>query len=281
MTATRLVFGTYDLPDTPLVPRLLDRFVAGGGRALDVANVYRDGESARATGRWLQRAGADVVVYAKGCHPPHCSPERVAAEVDVARSLLGLERIDVFLLHRDDPSRAAAEWADALLEQVRAGTIGGFGVSNWTVPRLRELHARSEGRLLAFSNHFSLAQMVSAPWPGCLASTAEDLRALADLDLRVIAWSSLATGFFAGRDVPCWDSPDNRARRERALTLASALGTTAPAVALAYVLQQPGFVLPAFGSRSVEHIDEAFAAAELELTPDQLSWLEHGVRQPV
>ena len=64
------------------------------------------------------------------------------------------------------------------------------------------------------------------------------------------------------------------------VALAGELGTTAPAVALAYVLQQPDFVLPAFGSRSVAHIDEAFAAAELELTPDQLSWLEHGARQP-
>ena len=277
---TRLVFGTYDLPDTPLVPRLLDRFVTRGGRALDVANVYRDGESARATGRWLRGTGADVVVYAKGCHPPHCRPELVAAEVDVARSLLGLDRIDVFLLHRDDPSRPAVEWADALLEQVRGGSIGAFGVSNWTVGRLRELHALSEDRLVAFSNHFSLAEMVSAPWPGCLASTAHDLRGLADLRVRVIAWSSLATGFFAGRDVPCWDSRVNRARRERAVELAGELDTTASAVALAYVLQQPAFVLPAFGSRSVEHIDAAFAAAELELTPDQLSWLEHGVRQP-
>src|SRR5688572_12196172 len=180
----RLVLGTVDLPDSPLAPRLFDRFVAGGGRALDVANVYRDGESARATGRWLRGAGAHVVVYAKGCHPPRCSPELVAAEVDAARELLGLDRIDVFLLHRDDPTRPAAEWADALLEQVRAGAIGGFGVSNWSVPRLRELHASSEGRLLAFSNHFSLAEMVSAPWPGCLASTAEDLRALADLGVR-------------------------------------------------------------------------------------------------
>ncbi len=71
---SRLVFGTYDVPE----PGLLDRFVARGGRALDVANVYRDGESARAVGRWL-RGGADVALYAKGCHPPHCAPDLVAA----------------------------------------------------------------------------------------------------------------------------------------------------------------------------------------------------------
>ena len=58
----RLVFGTYEAPD----PWLLDRFYAGGGRALDVANVYRDGASSRAAGRWLRDAPSDVGEWSKG-----------------------------------------------------------------------------------------------------------------------------------------------------------------------------------------------------------------------
>jgi aryl-alcohol dehydrogenase-like predicted oxidoreductase len=281
----RLVFGTVDLPDRALAPRLFDRFYAGGGRALDVANVYRDGESARATGKWLRARSPDgVVVYAKGCHPPHSRPELVSSEVDEARRLLELDRIDVFILHRDDPSRPVADWADALLEQVRAGTIGGFGVSNWTVARLRELRGYLDGigadHPLVLSNHFSLAEMVSAPWPGCLAVSKEELLALGDLDVKVLTWSSLATGYFAGRETPSWDSPANRERRERAAALAEELGTTTPAVALAYVLHQPGYVLPAVGTRSEAHLDEVLAAADLRLSADQLAWLERGVRQP-
>ena len=154
-------------------PGLLDRFVARGGRALDVANVYRDGESARAVGRWL-RGGADVALYAKGCHPPHCAPALVAAG------------------DRPSPARCWAwtgstcscctattrrcRWRPGrtrLQEQVAAGTIGAFGVSNWTVDRLRALHREVDGGpLRAFSNHFSLADMVSPPWPDCLAVTA-------------------------------------------------------------------------------------------------------------
>ena len=54
---------------------------------------------------WLASRSPDgVVVYAKGCHPPHCAPELVGAEVDRALSLLGLDRVDFFILHRDDPS---------------------------------------------------------------------------------------------------------------------------------------------------------------------------------
>jgi len=279
----RLVFGTLDLPDTALAPRLLDRFHAGGGRALDVANVYRDGEAARAAGRWLRsRPSADgVVVYAKGCHPPHCSPDLVGAEVDRACRLLGLQRLDVFLLHRDDPSFDVSEFADALVEQVAAGRIGGFGVSNWTVSRLRELRAHLDGNgathLLAFSNHFSLAEMVSAPWEGCLAVSKDELVELAELDVRMLAWSSLATGFFGGRETPHWDSPANRARRERAAELGERRGSSAAAVALAYVLHQPGQVLPVVRTGSEAHLDEMLAASELRLGEDELRWLETGL----
>jgi aryl-alcohol dehydrogenase-like predicted oxidoreductase len=282
----RIAFGTFDLPDTGVAPPLLDRYVAAGGRAIDVANVYRDGESSRAVGRWLSHRPGDgqtVAVYAKGCHPPACRPDLVAEEVDKARGLLALDRIDVFILHRDDPSYPVSAWAEALLEQVERGTIGGFGVSNWTLERLRMLRAHlvaigADHHLRAFSNHFSLAEMVSAPWPGCLALSKEDLRALGELRVEVLAWSSLATGFFARRDTPHWDSAANRARRERAAQLAERLGTTTPAVALAYVLHQPGDVLPVLGTTSAEHLEQALHAAEIHLEPGELEWLERGNR---
>jgi aryl-alcohol dehydrogenase-like predicted oxidoreductase len=272
----RLVFGTLDLPDTPLAGRMLDHFVTGGGRAIDVANVYRDGEAARAVGRWLQARDRSVTIYAKGCHPPHCRPDLVAAEVDKARGLLGVDRIDVFILHRDVPSLPVAAFADALLEQVAAERIGAFGVSNWTVARLRELreHLGASDGLAAFSNHFSLAQMVSAPWPGCLALSREELLGLADADVQVLTWSSLATGYFAGHDAASWDSPANRARRDRAAELGRQLGVTAAAVALAYVFAQPDYVLPVVGTRSEAHLEEALRAADLRLDPEQLSFLE-------
>jgi aryl-alcohol dehydrogenase-like predicted oxidoreductase len=278
----RITFGTVDLPDTAIAPRLLDRFYAGGGRRVDVANVYRDGESSTAVGKWLAgRSHDDLVLYAKGCHPPHCRPDLVGAEVDKACRLLGVDRVGVFMLHRDDPSLPVGAFADPLLEQVAAGRIGAFGVSNWTVDRLRQLrgYVDQTGRdhLVAFSNHFSLAEMVSAPWEGCLAVSRKALRALAGAEVEVLAWSSLARGFFAGRDDPGWDLPANHERRERAAELARRLGTSTPAVALAYVLHQPDHVMPVVGTCSEAHLDEALAAADLRLTPDDLAWLEAGL----
>jgi aryl-alcohol dehydrogenase-like predicted oxidoreductase len=277
----RLVFGTLHLPDTAVAGRLLDRYVDAGGRALDVANVYQDGEASRTVGRWLANGAAErPVLYAKGCHPPRCRPDLVAAEVDEARTLLGVDRIDVFILHRDDTAYPVAAWAEALLAEVDAGRIGDFGVSNWTIERTRELRAHLDSigadHLRAFSNHFSLARMITPPWPGCLALSTDELRELGDLDVAVLAWSSLATGYFAGHDTPHWDNAENRARRDRAASLAEERGTTAPVIALAYVLHQPGHILPVVGTRSEAHLDEALGADAIRLSPDELAWLESG-----
>ena len=186
----------------------------------------------------------------------------------------------MFVLHRDDPSYPVSEWSEALLAQVDAGRIGAFGVSNWTVGGLRDLHAHLDAtgadHLRAFSNHFSLASMVTAPWPGCLALSKEDLVAIGELDVTILAWSSPATGFFAGRDTPHWDSPANRARRDRATQLGERLGRSATAVALAYVLHQPRHVRPVVGTRSEAHLDEALGACAIRLDAAELAWLESG-----
>lgn len=278
----RIVLGTFALADNEVSPTLLDRYHAAGGRALDLANVYLDGEAARAAGRWLRQRGraGDMVLYAKGCHPPACHPDLVRQEVEHALRLTGLEYLDVFLLHRDNPGVPAAAWADALDAEVTAGRIGAFGVSNWQLGRTRELAAAAAGRgehgLVAFSNHFSLAELVAEPWPDCIAVTRDELPGLRDMGLRMLAWSSLATGYFAGREQPSWVSPGNAARRDRARELAAQRGVSPTAIALAYVLHQDDHVLPVIGTVSPAHLDEALAAAAIGLTPAEAAWLERG-----
>jgi aryl-alcohol dehydrogenase-like predicted oxidoreductase len=279
---SRIVLGTFALADNEASPALLDRYYAAGGRALDLANVYLDGEAAQAAGRWLRQRGraGDMVLYAKGCHPPACHPGLVRQEVEHALRLTGLDYLDVFLLHRDNAEVPTAAWVDALGAEVEAGRIGAFGVSNWRLGRTRELAAAAAGRgehgLVAFSNHFSLAELVAEPWPDCIAVTRDELPALRTLGLRMLAWSSLATGYFAGREQPSWASPPNAARRDRARELAAQRGVSPTAVALAYVLSQDDHVLPVIGTVSPAHLDEALAAAAIGLSPAETAWLEHG-----
>jgi aryl-alcohol dehydrogenase-like predicted oxidoreductase len=279
----RPVLGTADFRDDEVTGRILDRFCAAGGRAIDVANVYGEGESERAVGKWLRSRASDdrIVLYGKGCHPPFCAPDLVGKEVEQAVTLLGVERLDVFMLHRDDTAIPVGEFADALRAEVDAGRIGGFGVSNWTLDRFRELerYVGTGGGLAAFSNHFSLGEMVRPTWPGCLGLSSEELEQLLEGDVEVLAWASLAMGYFAGREAPSWESAENEARRARAAMLATELGTTAHALALAYILHQPSRVRPVIGTRSEAHLDETLSATRIELTDDQLTWLETGEPQ--
>jgi len=272
----QIVLGTADLRDVPETGKLLDRFHDAGGRSIDLANVYADGEAQRAVGRWLRSSDAEMTLYAKGCHPPYCSPSLVGAEVDKARSDVGVERLDVFMLHRDDTSLPASAFGGALLEQVERGAIAGFGVSNWTLARLVELRDALEGdagKLVSFSNHFSLVEMVEPTWPGTLGMSTDDLAELDALGVTPIAWASLAAGYVTGRDDRSWDSPNNEERRRRAQQLADERGTTATTVALAFVLNQPVRVLAAVGTRSEAHLDELLGAATLPLDAADVDYL--------
>jgi aryl-alcohol dehydrogenase-like predicted oxidoreductase len=278
-TRSRLLLGSADLRDDDVTPTLLDRFYEAGGRKLDLANVYGDGESQRAIGKWLAARGVRdaLELHVKGCHPPYCDPTHVAGEVERSRTLLGVDTLDSFTLHRDDLEVPVDAFAETLLEQVERGTISSFGVSNWTFARFQELRAAlgvDAATLAIFSNHFSLAEMVTPTWPGTLAMSEDELAALARSSVTAIAWAALAGGFFAGRDVPSWAGEDNLARRQRAQELAGRLGVSTPSVALAYVLSQGPRVWAAVGTRSLSHLGELLSAPEL--SPDDLAWLRHG-----
>jgi aryl-alcohol dehydrogenase-like predicted oxidoreductase len=275
----RLVLGSADLRDDAVTPRLLDRFHEAGGRALDVANVYADGASEQAVGGWLSRTGATPRLFVKGCHPPFCSPSLVGAEVDTARSNLGRETLDVFMLHRDDLAVPAAAWAEALGAELERGSVQRVGVSNWTMERFHALRAElgaDAGRLAVFSNHFSLVAMVTPTWPGTLGMSKADVAVLEGAGVTALAWASLAAGYFARHGGTSWDSPENDARRRRSDELAAREGRSPVEVALAYVLHQGPNVLAAVGTRSEAHLAQLLHAATLDLSVGELAWLETG-----
>jgi aryl-alcohol dehydrogenase-like predicted oxidoreductase len=272
----RLVLGTADLLDDAVTPRLLDQFVEAGGRTLDVANVYSGGSSQRAMGRWLRRRGPDVRLYAKGCHPPECAPSLVRPEVEKARGSLGVDRLDAFLLHRDDPAVPVATWAEALNAELERGGVATVGVSNWTEERFDALRELLGDRAATFSNHFSLAEPVEPPWPGSRSMDATTATGLAASGVTVLAWASLAGGYLAGADkasADSWDSRLNAARRTRGREVADELGTSLAAVAVAYVLAHDG-VRPVVGTRSLDHLTEVLGAEELDLTRQHVAYLE-------
>src|SRR5262249_43574413 len=157
----------------------------------------------------------------------------IQEEVDRARSALGLESLPTFILHRDDTTTSVSAFAEALVNEVERGRIQAFGVSNWTFERFRELQSAlgtDTSRLTAFSNQFSLAEMVTPTWPGCLSMTPRETTALHGDGVTALAWASLAEAYFAGRDRPSWMSERNQTRRDRAQALAQERETTPTAI---------------------------------------------------
>ncbi|MDF2440282.1 MAG: hypothetical protein JWN98_1266, partial [Abditibacteriota bacterium] len=135
----------------------------------------------------------------------------------------------------------------------------------------------------ALSNNFSLARMVDPVWAGCVAASDPDSRAwLTEHQLPVFAWSSQARGFFVRGDrnftsdeelVRCWYSDDNFQRLERAQELARQKNTSAINIAAAYVLAQPFLIFALIGPRFITETRSSLGAFDVELTPEEVRWL--------
>jgi aryl-alcohol dehydrogenase-like predicted oxidoreductase len=295
---TTLVLGTAWFVEgrrSEVVP-LLDAFVEAGGGALDTAQRYSDGGAEREIGRWMaDRATLDrLSIVSKGGHPFDGGPSRLSAadiEADLLGSLerLGVTAIDVYLLHRDDPSVPAGHFVDLLEEHRLAGRIRTYGGSNWTTARLAEAaaHARAHDAagFAASSPHLSLARWSAEPWPDTVTATDPESRAwYARHRLPLLAWSSQAAGWFAGagrsNDIlsldgrRVFDTADNRERRRRAETLAAERGVSGGQVALAWVLNQAFPTAAVIGPRTVGELRENVGALEIRLSATELAWLD-------
>lgn len=277
-------FGS-GVPDTTAFA-LLDAFTAGGGALVDTAHCYGSGASERCLGRWMAARGSRsrILISSKGAHPQDDAPNRLGAE-HIARDLneslerLGTARIDLYWLHRDDPARDIDGILGALESHRIAGRIGAYGASNWSQERL-ESAAAAAHRLgipgfCAVQQGWSLAERVTPGWPGCRYLGEADRAWHRRTGLPIAAFTAQARGFFA-KDVADYDSPANRARRERVRQLAARRGASPNQVALAWLTCQdfPGIAIA--GSHRLEQLADCLGAGDIELTPTEIEWLVAG-----
>ena len=283
---------------------MLDAFVAAGGTLIDTAHVYADwlgGErhkSEKTIGAWLKqrRRSNDVVIATKGGHPdlatqlvPRLSPAEIVSDLDESLRCLGLERVDLYFLHRDDPTRPVAEIMAVLDAQVRLGKIGAIGCSNWQVARIAEAQqvAKAEGLtpFVASQAFWSLA----IANPGAFASdhvliNKEALGFYREQSLPIFAYTSQARGFFSKAAVggvealkpelrAAFDNSENRGRLDRAVILAHELGVTVSAIALAYLTSCGVAGVPIIGPMSITQMQDSLGAADLRLTAEAVRLL--------
>jgi len=196
---------------------ILDRYYAMGGRFLDTANVYGawgkcgTNASERFIGAWMRSRGVtDMVVTSKCCHYSPAAPtvsrvnrECALADLEESRAGLGLDTLDIYLLHRDNTEKDIRTIVDFCVEMKDSGKIRRFGFSNYTKDRV-EAAVQYLGKdwrqyFIGVSNEWSLA-MEGVPgyetFNGIVATDAAMTAYCRDTELPLFPFSAAAKGFF-------------------------------------------------------------------------------------
>lgn len=288
---SRLIMGVDNQTNFPHAAVLFDDFFERGGNCFDTAHIYGGGKCEKVLGEWVKSRNIrdKIVILGKGAHTPGCNPENLTLELKISLERLQMDCLDIYMLHRDDPKIPVGEFIDVLNEHVRAGRIKAFGGSNWTLKRIEEANDYATRKGLqgfsAVSNNFSLARMINPQWDGCLSASEPKFKNwLQKTQMPLMAWSSQARGFFVPERakpelrtdeslVHCWYSDDNFQRQARAFELAKKKNVYPVAIALAYVLYQPFPTFPLIGPRALSETKTSFEALTIELTQDELKWL--------
>ena len=303
---SRLFFGTAMGPLMSCgdgFMTLLDGAAQRGVTAFDCARSY--GRAEESLGRWMasRKNREDVVVLSKcgDIRNGVVKVNRQVIEEQLAASLQTLQTayIDIYLLHRDDPDTPVGEMVEALNAAKQAGKIHAFGVSNWTVERIRQAndYARANGLegFTVSSPNYGLARQMADLWGGgCVTLSGpehrEDRAWYAAEKMPVIAYSSLGRGFFSGRFRAgdeegarrVLDSfgqkgylyPENMERLRRAEQLAAEKGLTVPDIALRYVFAGPMDVYAVVSTGNLARLEGNIRAALAPLSAEEAAFLE-------
>ena len=280
--------------------RLYNAFREVGGNFFDTAHCYSFwvpggmGISERTLGSAIRRFGGreEIVVGTKGGHPQvlpgyprpdyYLAPEVIASDVQESLDRLGLDAIDLYYLHRDDVRIPVEEIIDALNQEVRAGRIRFLGASNWSTERIAGANAYALAHglqgFVCSQPQFNLAEP-NRPFadPTMQFLTVADRQWYTSTGMPVSSYSSTACGYFATHGQSAsgsYGNPTSQARLGRAEQLAAEIGCTPNQVALAWLMRQPFPVIPIIGTTNLEHLRDALAAVALELSGEQVEWLE-------
>jgi aryl-alcohol dehydrogenase (NADP+) len=275
----------------PFIKRALEL----GINFFDTANAYSSGRSEEVTGRALRDfARRDEVVIATKVYFPMgdkpnqggLSRKHIMASIDDSLRRLGTDYVDLYQIHRWDYDTPIEETLAALHDVVKAGKARYIGASSmfaWQFAKalyLADMHGWT--RFVSMQNHYNLVyreeerEMISL----CRAE-----------GVGLIPWSPLARGFLAGTRSREKYGETTRAKTDdiahnlyyqetdfdivdRVVELAEQKGVKPVQVALAWLLHQPGITAPIIGATKMNHLEEAVATLEVELTAEEITVLE-------
>lgn len=276
----------------------LDRFREAGGTLIDTADVYGNGESERIIGRWLadrRPTPGELTIATKGRFAPPdglagASGAAVQAAVDASLSRLGIDRIDLYLIHGWDQETPVAETLETLTALVQAGKIGRIGWSNLTGYQFGTIVTTARMAGLAgpeiIQLQYNLLDRIIEHelLPYCL-----------DTGIGSQAWSPLGGGWLTGkydrnrrpegstrlgedpdRGVEAYDKRNTDrtwAIVDTVTAIAADHGCSPGQVAIAWLLTRPTVESVLLGARTLNQLDDNLGAANVRLTDEEIARL--------
>jgi pyridoxine 4-dehydrogenase len=269
LTINRMGYGTMQLPgpgvwgdpkDPDEAVRVLRHAVELGVNFFDTADSYGPVVAEQLLKTALHPYADDIVIATKaglsrqgpGKWWPIGRPEYLRQQAEMSLRHLGLERIDLFQLHRIDPKVPLEEQVGTLKELQNEGKIRHIGLSEVSVAEVQA--AQKVAPIVSVQNLYNLANR-----------TAEELLDFSTSNnIGFIPWFPLATGALAAGDGPL-------------ATLAKEHDASPSQLALAWLLKRSPVMLPIPGTSSVAHLEDNVRAAELELTDAEFDTLTKAV----
>jgi 1-deoxyxylulose-5-phosphate synthase len=269
---------------------LIRQALDAGINFLDTANTYSDGDSEVLVGRALKDFAKreDVVLATKvfnrmrpGPNGAGLSRKAIFDEVDNSLRRLQTDYIDLYQIHRWDAGTPIEETLEALHDVVKSGKVRYIGASSmyaWQFAKALYLADRHGWtRFVSMQNHYNLLYR---------EEEREMLPFCADQGIGVIPWSPLARG----RLTRPWDTTTTRSETDsfgqslyrdedkdivsRVADLAGKRSVSPAQIALAWLLRNPVVTSPIVGATKPQHLADAIAALDLELSPDEVTYLE-------
>jgi aryl-alcohol dehydrogenase-like predicted oxidoreductase len=277
----------------------VDAIVGGALKAgvnfIDTADVYSFGESERLLGQALQNLGtkrSDVVIATKvygemGPRPNDRGASRGHIMDSVGRSLdrLQTDYIDLYQIHANDPVTPIDETLRALDDLISRGLVRYVGVSNWQAWKIAKALGVSEARGLA---RFETLQAYYSIAGRDLERELVPL--ISNEKLGLMVWSPLAGGLLSGKFGPGSNNPEGARRtnfdfppvdKDRAWKCVEVMREVGEAhqasvarVALAWLLSKPHVMSVIIGAKTAEQLEDNLAAADLELTAEEIARLD-------
>jgi aryl-alcohol dehydrogenase-like predicted oxidoreductase len=266
----------YGIPDIDEADSTLELAIDLGVTFWDTAEVYGSGENEEVIGRTLERHRGKVVIATKfGIGPNRVMtgrPENVAKAIDGSLTRLRTDWVDLWYLHRVDPSVPIEETVGAMADIVATGKVRHIGLSEASVDSLRRAHAVHP--IAALQSEWSLWSRVIEP---------EVLPVARELGIGIVPYSPLGRGLMTGsintldqltegdfrRDSPRFTSENfehNKNLVAEFAAIAADLGCTSSQLAIAWLLAQGNDVVPIPGTKRRTYLRENAAAVDVVLS---------------